>query len=291
MKRRDFITLLGGVAVAWPLAAHAQQPERMRRIGVLMSTGADGSEGQARIAAFLHGLQQLGWADDRNIRIDIRWGAGDADRIRKYAAELVALAPDAILAVGGISLGPLLQPTHAVPIVFAIVADPVGAGFVDSLARPGGRATGFSMFEYSLSGKWPELLKEIAPDVTRAAVLRDTLITAGIGQFAVVQSVAPSVSLDLSPINVRGSIRDRAWSGGLCPLYAEWGSDRDGKPVDDVASRSDHRARVPPPPACRLSRAHVRKGGWFALVWPEFFRRVSARRRLRRSHSQRRQAC
>jgi putative ABC transport system substrate-binding protein len=203
IRRREFVILLGGGAAAWPFAARAQQADRVRRIGVLNSMAADNLDAQAYYAAFLRGLQELGWADDRNIRIDIRWGAGDADRIRKYAAELVALAPDAILAVGGISLGPLLQATHAVPIVFAIVADPVGAGFVDSLARPGGRATGFSMFEYSLSGKWPELLKEIAPDVTRAAVLRDTLITAGIGQFAVVQSVAPSVGLDLSPINVR----------------------------------------------------------------------------------------
>ena len=159
MKRREFITLLGGAAAAWPLAARAQQGERMRRIGVLMSTAADDPEGQARIAAFLQGLQQLGWTDGRNVRIDIRWAAGDADRIRRYAAELVALAPDVILATGGAAVGPLLQATRTVPIVFAQVADPVGAGFVDSLARPGGNATGFMQFEYSLSGKWLELLK------------------------------------------------------------------------------------------------------------------------------------
>jgi putative ABC transport system substrate-binding protein len=175
----------------------------MRRIGVLNSMAADDRDAQARYAAFLRGLQQLGWAEGRNVRIDIRWGASDADRIRKYAAELLALAPDVILTVGSISLAPLLQATHTVPLVFTIVADPLGAGLVDSLARPGGRATGFMMFEYSLAGKWPELLKEIAPDVTRMAVVRDTLIAAGIGQFAVIQSVASSVGVDLSPINPR----------------------------------------------------------------------------------------
>ena len=194
--------MLGGAA-AWPLAARAQQPERMRRIGVLMGAAADDPEGQARIAAFQQGLQQLGWTDGRNVRIDYRWGAGNADDIRKYAAELVALAPDVILATGGASVAPLLQATRTVPIVFVIVADPVGAGFVDSLARPGGNATGFMQFEYSLSGKWLELLKQIAPGVTRAAVLRDPAITAGIGQFAVIQSVAPSVGVEVSPINVR----------------------------------------------------------------------------------------
>src|SRR6266536_2240570 len=203
MKRREFITLLGGSAVAWPLAAHAQQPERVRRIGVLMASAADDSESQARLAAFLHGLQQLGWPDGRNVRIDIRWGAGNADDIRKYAAELAALAPDVIFASGTASVGPMLQATRTVPIVFANVADSVGAGFVDSLARPGGNASGFIQFEYSLSGKWLELLKQIAPGVTRAAVLRDPAITAGVGQFAVIQSVAPSVGVEVSAINVR----------------------------------------------------------------------------------------
>ena len=193
IKRREFITLLGGAAAAWPLAARAQQAERMRRIGVLMAAAADDPEGQARIAAFLQGLQQLGWTDGRNMRIDTRWGGGNADDIRKYAAELAALAPDVILAPGSPTVGPLLQATRTVPIVFANVADPVGAGFVDSLARPGGNATGFMQFEYGMSGKWLELLKQIAPRVTRAAVLRDPAISAGIGQFGAIQAVAPSL--------------------------------------------------------------------------------------------------
>ena len=179
MNRREVITILGGGAVAWPIEAGAQQPERMRRIGVLMGAVANGPEGQARIAAFQQGLQQLGWTEGRNVRIDIRWpGAGNADDIRKYAAELVALTPDVILATGSISMAPLLQMTRAVPIVFVQVVDPVGSGFVDSLARPGGNATGFTNFEYGLSAKWLELLKQIAPGVTRTAVLRGPAQTA-----------------------------------------------------------------------------------------------------------------
>jgi putative ABC transport system substrate-binding protein len=203
VKRRELIALLGGAAATWPLAARAQQPERMRRIGVLNGQSADDPDAQANIAAFLQGLQQLGWTDGRNVRINHRWGAGDPAGIRRYAAELVALAPDVILATGASPLGPLLQATRTVPIVFAIVPDPVGAGFAESLARPGGNATGFMQFEYSLSGKWLELLKQIALGVTRAAVLRDPAITAGIGQFAIIQSVAPSVGVELSPVNVR----------------------------------------------------------------------------------------
>jgi putative ABC transport system substrate-binding protein len=203
MKRRAFITLLGGAA-AWPRVARAQQSSGMRRIGVLTAaTPADDPDGQARLAAFLQVLQQLGWTDGRNLRIDYRWGLGDANNIRRYAAELAALAPDVILSVGTASMGPLLQATRTVPIVFVSVADPVGAGFVDSLARPGGNATGFIQFEYSLSGKWLELLKQIAPGVTRAAVFRDPAITSGIGQFAVIQSVAPSLGVEVSPISVR----------------------------------------------------------------------------------------
>ena len=175
----------------------------MRRIGVLMGLSADDPEGQARLAAFLQGLQQLGWTDGRNVRIDFRWGAGDADRFRRYAAELVALAPDVILASGSPAVGPLLQATRTVPIVFAPVADPVGAGFVDSLARPGGNATGFMLFEYGIGAKWLELLKEIAPGVTRVAVLRDPAIASGIGQFGAIQAVAPSLGVEVSPVNVR----------------------------------------------------------------------------------------
>jgi putative ABC transport system substrate-binding protein len=203
MKRRQFIALLGGGAAAWPLAARAQQGERVRRIGVLVSIAPDDPEAQARVAAFIHELQQLGWADGRSLRIDIRWGAGDAERIRRYAAELVALAPNAILAVGGGAVGPLLQTTRTVPIVFTLTPDPVGAGFVDSLARPGGNATGFTNFEYGIGGKWLELLKEIAPRVTRAAVLRDPAIPAGIGQFGAIQAVAPSFGIELRPVDVR----------------------------------------------------------------------------------------
>src|SRR6516225_4793812 len=202
IKRREFITLLGGAAVAWPLAARAQQ-ERMRRIGVLMPGAADDPEFQARITAFLQGLAQLGWLDGRNVRIDTRWGVADADRIRKYAAELVALAPDVILANSSAAIAPLLQATRTVPIVFTSVADPVGAGYVDSLARPGGNATGFFVWEYSIAAKWLELLKEIAPSVTRAAVLRESAIASGPSQFAVIQAVAPSFGVELRTIETR----------------------------------------------------------------------------------------
>jgi putative ABC transport system substrate-binding protein len=203
MKRREFITLVGGAAVAWPLAARAQQPERMRRIGVLMGPAADDPDGQARIAALLQGLQQLGWAVGRNVRVDIRWAAGNADDSRRYAAELVALASDVIVANGSMSMAPLLQATRSVPIVFVVVPDPVGAGNVDSLARPGGNATGFMSFEYGMSAKWLELLKQVAPGVTRVAVIRDPAITAGAGQFGAIQSVAPSFGVEVSPISAR----------------------------------------------------------------------------------------
>jgi putative ABC transport system substrate-binding protein len=201
--RREFISVLGGAVAAWPFAAHAQQPEQMRRVGMLFGIAADDPNAQAEHAAFLQGLQQLGWTEGRNVRIDPRWAGGNAAALRKYAAELVALAPDVILSVGSASAGPLLEATRTVPIVFVIIPDPVGAGYVDSLSRPGGNATGFMMFEYSLCGKWVELLKEIAPGVTRAAVLRDPAIAAGIGQFAVIQSVAPALGVEVNPVSVR----------------------------------------------------------------------------------------
>jgi putative ABC transport system substrate-binding protein len=202
MRRREFMTLVGGVA-AWPLAARAQQSERKRRVGVLMGLAADDAEAQDRIAAFEQGLQQSGWTNGRNLQIDYRRGAGDTDSTRRYADELVALAPDVILASGGTVMGALLQATRTVPIVFTQTPDPVAAGFVASLARPGGNATGFTTSEYGTSGKWLELLKEIAPGVTRAAVLRDPTIPSGIGQFASIQSVAPSFGVELSQLDVR----------------------------------------------------------------------------------------
>ena len=224
MQRRDFIAELAGAAATWPLAARAQQDERVRRIGALAGgVAANDPDAQANIAVFLQALQQLGWIDGRNVRVDYRWGMGDAANIRKYAAELTALVPDVILASGTAALAPLLQATRTVPIVFVNVADPVGAGLVESLARPGGNATGFMQSEYGLSGKWLELLKQIAPDVTRAAVLRDPTLTVGIGQFAAIQSVAPSVGVEVSAMSVRDAAEieravtafARAPSGGL----------------------------------------------------------------------------
>ena len=203
MRRREFITLVGGAA-AWPMAARAQQNERVRRIGVLVASPADDAEWKARLAAFNDGLAQLGWIEGRNVRVDTRWATTNADDLRKQAAELVATTPDVLVAASGTtSVAPLLQATRTVPIVFAIVVDPVGAGFVASLARPGGNATGFTMFEYGMSGKWLELLKQIAPGVTRAAVLRDPAIASGIGQFGAIQAVAPSLGVELSPVDVR----------------------------------------------------------------------------------------
>jgi putative ABC transport system substrate-binding protein len=201
MRRREFISLLGGAAAAWPLTARAQ--ERTRRIGVLSALAADDPESMARIAAFLQGLQELGWSVGRNVRIDYRWGASDADRARRFAAELVALVPDVILANGGSIMAPLQQVTRTVPIVFAAVADPVGSGFVASLARPGGNATGFANFEYGVSGKWLELLKQLAPAVKRVAVLRDPTVASGSGQLGAIQAVAPGLGVELSPVNLR----------------------------------------------------------------------------------------
>jgi ABC-type uncharacterized transport system substrate-binding protein len=205
VRRRAFLTLLGGGAAAvWPFAARAQPGERVRRIGVLTAgTDANDPDTQARNAAFLQVMGQLGWAEGRNLRIDHFWGRGQAEVIRQQAADLAALAPEVILVSGTAALGPLLQAAPTLPIVFVNVSDPVGGGFVESLSRPGGNATGFMQFEYSLSGKWLELLKEIAPGVTRAAILRDAALTSGIGQFAVIQSVAPALGVEVSPVNVR----------------------------------------------------------------------------------------
>ncbi len=202
MKRREFITLVGGATAAWPFATRAQQ-ERMRRIGVLMPFVAGDPEAQVRSTVFAQTLQQLGWTVGRNLQIDYRFAGGEADRIRQNAAELVALAPDVIMTVGSITVAPIQQATRTIPIVFTNVADPVGAGVVQSLARPGGNATGFTNFEYSMSGKWVELLKQIAPHVRRAAVLRDPTAAAGIGQFAAIQGVAQSLGVELTPVAAR----------------------------------------------------------------------------------------
>ena len=223
MRRREFITLFGATAATWPLAARAQQPERMRRIGVLSSLTEDDPDGQARVAAFVQTLQALGWTIGRNVQIDIRWGVADAASARKYATEMVALAPDVILTAASAATAAMQDATRTLPIVFVNVADPVAAGYVASLARPGGNVTGFTFVEYGLSAKWLELLKEIASDVNRVAVLRDPSIASGVGQFAIIQSVAPSFRVEASPMDVRNTdeieraIRDFAGtsSGGL----------------------------------------------------------------------------
>jgi putative tryptophan/tyrosine transport system substrate-binding protein len=204
VNRRDFISLVG-VAAAWPLAARAQQGERMRRVSILLPATADDLRFQILVGSFLQAMALLGWTLGRNVLIDTRWATANAAEIRRHAAELVALAPDVILAHGGGVVGALLQATRTVPIVFPLASDPVGAGFVDTLARPGGNATGFMIFEYSLAGKWLELLKEIAPSVTRAAVFRDANMGSGTSLFAAVQSVAPSLRIEVNPINMRGT--------------------------------------------------------------------------------------
>ena len=201
MRRRDFIKGIAGSAAAWPIAARAQQADRTRRIGVLMSVAESDSEGQASVLAFVQRLKELGWTDDRNVRLDIRWGAGDRERYRRYARELNALSPDVLLGTTSSVLAALQEVTRAVPIVFAAVIDPVGAGLVDSMARPGGNTTGFIAFEYAIAAKWLELLKEIAPNITRAAVLRDPTFAAGIGQFAAIQAVGP-IGIELSAIDL-----------------------------------------------------------------------------------------
>jgi len=242
MKRRTFISL-GGAAAAWPFAARAQQPERVRRIGVLMNRVADDPEGQARLTEFVQGLQQLGWTNGRNVRMDVRWTAGVADNVRKYAAELVALMPDVILADGAVGMAPLQHATRTVPIVFVGVPDPVGAGFVKSMARPGGNTTGFTSFEYAIAGKWLELLKEISPSVTRAAVLRDPTIPAGIGQFAAIQAVGP-IGMELSVVDFRDADAierevaefARGSNGGLMVTVGPFGANHPGA-IAALASR------------------------------------------------------
>jgi len=235
--RRELLAALGGAAAAWPLATRAQQGERVRRIGVLMNLAADDPETLARLAAFHQGLQEAGWVVGRNLRIDYRWGAGDSERTRKFAAELVALAPDVILTTGAVTLGPLQQVSRTVPIVFVNVTDPVGGGFVASLGRPGGNATGFTSIEYGMSGKWLELLKEIAPRVTRAAIIRDPTFASGIGQLGAIQSVAPSFGVEVSPIGV--DVRDVSGIERAITAFAR--SPNGGLIVTTNASAAVHR--------------------------------------------------
>src|SRR5262249_21903031 len=217
IKRREFVTAIGGAMAAWPLAARAQQPGRVRRIGVLMSTASDDAQGQAWSAAFAQGLQQLGWEIGSNVRIDYRWGAGDTDRFRKYATELVALGPDVILGTAASIVAALQQASRTIPIVFVSTIDPVGAGLVASMARPGGNATGFTTYEVSLSAKLLELLKEVAPGVTRVAVIRDAAVAAGLAGFAAIQTAAPSFGVELSPIGVRDAAEIEEGIMGFAP--------------------------------------------------------------------------
>jgi putative ABC transport system substrate-binding protein len=236
--RRQFIRLLGGSAAVWPVAARAQPSERVRRIGVLMSTREDDPEGKARFSAFRDGLQSLGWIDAQAVKIDIRWTGGNSGDIRTYAADLVALGPDVILASGGSVVGPLLQATQTVPVVFTQTPDPVAAGFVTSLSRPGGNATGFTQLEYGTGTKWLELLKEIAPRTTRVAVLRDPAIPEGVGQFAVIQSAAPALRLEVTPVDIRDASRiERA-----IKLFARSGNG--GMVVTSSALANAHRDRI-----------------------------------------------
>ena len=259
MKRREFIAALGGAA-AWPMVARAQQPERPRRIGVLMNWTADDPETSSFVGAFAQGLAELGWTIGRNVRIEYRWGANDADLDRIYAPDLVALAPDVILAAGTVSVAALQRVTRTLPIVFVTVADPVGAGFVDSLARPGGNATGFTLFEYSLSGKWLELLKQIAPGITRVAVLRDPANPAGSAQFAAIQAVAQSLGVEVSPVSVRDGEIERAVTafavsanGGLI-VTGSASATRYGETIIKLAAR--HK-----PPAVYPNRFSILAGG------------------------------
>jgi putative ABC transport system substrate-binding protein len=262
MRRRQFITLLGGAAATWPVAAHAQQAERMRRIGVLMNSDADDANGRPRLAAFLQALQQLGWTEGRNVHIDIRWGGlvGSADRFTKHATELIALEPDVILTATTLSTAAVQRATRTIPIVFAMVQDPVGADIVASLSRPGGNTTGFMQFEFSLSGKWLELLKQIAPHVTRAAVFRDPANASGIGQFAVIQAMAPQLGMEVMPVNVRDAAEiERAImafassaNGGLIVTGGQASSHREV--ISELAAR--HRL-----PAVYPYRFYVDAGG------------------------------
>ena len=255
--RRKFIAALGAAAVVWPLAARAQQTDRVRRIGVAMSLASDDPEGHARLRALLDALQQLGWTVGRNLQIDYRWGSGDADHDSRDAAELVSLAPDVILATGNSTLKTLLLATRIVPIVFVQVTDPVGAGMVKSMVRPGGNATGFSSLDYGTSGKWLKLLKEIAPNVTRVAVLCDNTSNGGIFQWDAIDAEAPSIGVELHAFGIPDAAGDRAHNRRV-RAQLEWWPDRDGERPVDHSSRPNHRASSPVSLARNLSLALLR---------------------------------
>jgi putative ABC transport system substrate-binding protein len=276
VKRRQFITLLG-CATAYPFAARAQQGERVRRIGVLMPYPANDPQVQTRNAAFLQGLQQLGWAVGQNLQIDYRWSGGNPDDIRRHAAELVARAPDVILAPGSAAVAPLRQATRTIPIVFPLIPDPVGSGFVNSLARPGGNITGFTSFDYGIGAKWLEVLKEIAPNVTRAAVIRDPAIAAGLGQWAAIQSVSPSTAIEVIPVNMddAGEIERAVGAFGRNP---NGGLILTGSPRAlvhrDLIIGLAARYRLP---AVYYERYFVSAGGLisYGLDYPDLFRRAA----------------
>jgi putative tryptophan/tyrosine transport system substrate-binding protein len=250
MRRRQFITLMGGAAAGWPLAARAQQADRMRRVGVLVSLAQADPEGQARLAAFAKGLQQRGWIEGRNIHIDYRWSGGDADRTRKYAAELVALAPDVILAGNTSTVAPLQHETRTIPIVFVGVVDPVAAGFVESLSRPGGNTTGFTQFEYGMSGKWVQLLKEIWPSITRVGVLRDVSVAFGTGEFAAIQAVAPLLTVEVTPLGLRDAAEIERGIGAFA--YPKRWAHRYDRCHGNPQPSADHYARAASSAACCL---------------------------------------
>ena len=285
MKRREFITLIGGAAAAWPLAARAQQAERVRRVGVLMLTSSDEPESQTNIAAFLQGLQEAGWAVGRNLRIDYRWSGNDRTRLNQHATELISLGPDVVLAGTGGTTPVLRRVSSTVPIVFAQNIDPVGSGAVASLSRPGTNATGFTQFEYTLSAKWLELLREIAPGLTRAAVVRDAEGSAGIGQWAVIQAAAGPLGVELTPIDPR-DIREMQRAVSALRANRQQRLDRGSQLGGVEPPRADRRARDAPQAACRLSLPSLCCEWRPGLLWSGFDQPLPARGGLRRPHPQ-----
>jgi putative ABC transport system substrate-binding protein len=288
-RRREFIAILGGAAAAWPLSARAQQErERVRRVGILLPASSDDLDYQGWVGAFLQGLGQSGWTIGRNLRIDTRWATTNPASLRKHATELAASAPDVVLAHGVSGSSAMLQATRTIPIVFPVVGDPIGGGMVDSLARPGGNITGFMTFEYSMGGKWLELLKQIVPDLKRAAVLRDPAIATGIAHFGVIQAMAPSLGVEVSPVN----LRDAAEIERTLTAFAQ--TPNGGAIMTPSGSASVHRVD---PEGCGalqaardLVRAKLRHRRRADLLWAGFHQPVPARGRLRRSHPQGREA-